>query len=176
MRTSLIALVLGALLLSACQTARRARPATRVVEPAAPVATPTEPAPRRLRYYDTKDLPITNGILVVRASRERLKAIDKHLSGIRRALREQEAEDARLPPDPAKAVASGLVVQIHAIQDLATQHTAQAIRARVIDGLGAEMAEDTLIRIQGETVLVVKASPEIQDRIAEILDGLRGAK
>ena len=190
MRTALPTLVVMCFLASACSTPVR-RPAPQGAAPVraaeAPVA---EAASDRqfLRYFDVKDLPLRNGVLIVRGTRAQLSEIDGHLGALRRVLR--ETEPARIGEKPLAPVsqASQDTVMIHSVADIVERmatvelvgpegtrkETPQAMLLAVLrEKLGEDVWAATTIRFQGEQTLVVKAKPAIHKRIAEILDSLR---
>jgi len=175
----LITLAIGMLLWGGCRASGR-RVTARPPPPAAEVAEQPAAAPptMRLRYYDLGDLETKNGIMVVRASPQRLAELDQHLSAIRSLLVESKKQavaydvEAAANPKPR----SNLVVQIHAVADLLEKTTGDALLALVHKELGPEHRKKSTVRLQGTSALVVKALPEAQDRVAAILDGVRSAR
>jgi hypothetical protein len=173
MRT-LILLSVGVALLAGCRAARRApaRP-TQASPTYAPVATPEAAGPQRLRYFDVKDFPIRNGVLIVRATQPELRALDDHLSGMRTILVEAKARKPDPSFTPVQPAGPKLVVQIHDVHDLVAARPEMDVLAVVRKGLGEAHAKDVVIRLQGTSALVVKAPMAGQERVAEILDQLR---
>ena len=182
-----IFLAAGVLLTAGCyrgaprQRVARASPVPVVQKPSAPTARPC------LRYFGIQDMEIQNGILIVRGTGSQLAQIDKHLSSIRAILIEAKSQHAEWeqyePPNP-----NGAVVQIHSVADI-VPHLAAVERIglglRIVDspqdtllavvheGLGEEIANEVTLRFQGQHNIVVKATPASQDRVNEILMGLR---
>ncbi len=175
MRTLATLLSVGVLLFAGCRSARRASaPALVPSRAAAPAAVPDASGPQRLRYYDMKDFPIRNGILIVRGTQPQLKAIDGHLSGMRRILGEVKKRESEQAFTPVRPKGPKLVVQIHAVADIVAARPDLDVLAAIRKGLGAERMRDVMLRMQGTSAVIVKAPLATHDPIAEILDQLRG--
>ncbi len=192
MRTIYVLLASGVFLLAGCRASRsRVAPAPQsppLAATTAPTASgptasrPTTSGPKRLRYYDLKDLDTRNGILMVRGTTEQLGAIDQHLSAIRSILRDAESGEAALQSRPQQGPIDTRTVQIHVVGDLVKNlaeargdaNPQQTILTTIREGLGTEAWNKSVIRFQGESALVVKTLPETQERVAAILEGLRG--